>query len=228
MILGQPDDLLRIALSRGTQTNEPGRCATLLPLLCLLPQPLALLEVGASVGLCLFRTGTAMPSTARFCEAAPSGRRSSCTARRRALCRYPMPFPAWHGAQDWTQIRLMSTTRNSSSGSSCWSGPPSTPGLRDCGSRWISSRRRSFIWKRETSMPTTWTDRAHGHPRTRHSSCSTRRSCPARWTRNGETPSPGGSATWPISGFRTSHRCCSANLAANWPASGQAATSCWP
>jgi hypothetical protein len=38
---------------RGTQTNEPGRCATLLPILAGLPQPLALIEVGASAGLCL-------------------------------------------------------------------------------------------------------------------------------------------------------------------------------
>ena len=43
-----------IALARATQTNEPGRCATLLPVLASLPQPLALLEVGASAGLCLF------------------------------------------------------------------------------------------------------------------------------------------------------------------------------
>lgn len=40
-------------LARTTQTNEAGRCATLLPLLAQLPQPLALLEVGASAGLCL-------------------------------------------------------------------------------------------------------------------------------------------------------------------------------
>jgi hypothetical protein len=40
-------------LARSTQTNEPGRCATLLPVLARLPQPLALLEVGASAGLCL-------------------------------------------------------------------------------------------------------------------------------------------------------------------------------
>ena len=40
-------------LSHATQTNEVARCATLLPLLVQLPQPLALLEVGASAGLCL-------------------------------------------------------------------------------------------------------------------------------------------------------------------------------
>lgn len=42
-----------LMLSRSTQTNEPARCATLLPVLAQLPQPLALIEVGASAGLCL-------------------------------------------------------------------------------------------------------------------------------------------------------------------------------
>lgn len=39
---------------RATQTNEAGRCAVLLPVLAALPGPLALLEVGASAGLCLY------------------------------------------------------------------------------------------------------------------------------------------------------------------------------
>lgn len=39
---------------RRTQTNEAGRCAALLPVLASLPGPLALLEVGASAGLCLY------------------------------------------------------------------------------------------------------------------------------------------------------------------------------
>ncbi|MEU7905443.1 DUF2332 domain-containing protein [Actinoplanes sp. NPDC049118] len=39
---------------RATQTNEAGRCAALLPVLAALPGPLALLEVGASAGLCLY------------------------------------------------------------------------------------------------------------------------------------------------------------------------------
>jgi Uncharacterized protein conserved in bacteria (DUF2332) len=42
-----------VMMRRRAQTNEPARCATLLPLLALLPQPLALLEIGASAGLCL-------------------------------------------------------------------------------------------------------------------------------------------------------------------------------
>ncbi len=40
--------------TRATQTNEVGRCALLLPVLAALAQPLALLEVGTSAGLCLY------------------------------------------------------------------------------------------------------------------------------------------------------------------------------
>lgn len=48
------DAVAATARVRATQTNEPGRCATLLPLLAALPQPLALIEAGASAGLCLY------------------------------------------------------------------------------------------------------------------------------------------------------------------------------
>src|ERR1700730_14052353 len=47
------DELAGIILARRTQTNEPARCATLLPALALLPPPLAIVEVGASAGLTL-------------------------------------------------------------------------------------------------------------------------------------------------------------------------------
>lgn len=47
-------EIRAIALEHRTQTNEVGRCAVLVPLLASLPQPLALLEVGASAGLCLY------------------------------------------------------------------------------------------------------------------------------------------------------------------------------
>ncbi len=52
-VLDRWDDVAATMLARRTQTNEAGRCATLLPVLAALPQPLALLEVGASAGLCL-------------------------------------------------------------------------------------------------------------------------------------------------------------------------------
>jgi hypothetical protein len=45
--------LARVIRARRTQTNEPARCATLLPALAQLPPPLALIEVGASAGLTL-------------------------------------------------------------------------------------------------------------------------------------------------------------------------------
>ena len=50
----QPADLARVMRTRTTQTNLPARCATLLPVLAALPQPLVLVEVGASAGLCLY------------------------------------------------------------------------------------------------------------------------------------------------------------------------------
>lgn len=53
VVLERADDLTAIMRVRRTQTNEPGRCAVLLPLLARLLGPLALLEVGASAGLCL-------------------------------------------------------------------------------------------------------------------------------------------------------------------------------
>jgi hypothetical protein len=52
-VVGHMEDLRQLMTSRSTQTNEPGRCAVLLPLLAALTQPIGLLEVGASAGLCL-------------------------------------------------------------------------------------------------------------------------------------------------------------------------------
>lgn len=46
-------ELAEVMRSRRTQTNEAARCATLLPALCTLPEPLALIEVGAAAGLTL-------------------------------------------------------------------------------------------------------------------------------------------------------------------------------
>lgn len=47
------DEVGAVIQSRMTQTNEVARCAVLLPALAQLPEPLALVEVGASAGLCL-------------------------------------------------------------------------------------------------------------------------------------------------------------------------------
>jgi hypothetical protein len=47
------DTVEPVVLARSTQTNEPGRCASLLPALARIDGPLALIEVGAAAGLCL-------------------------------------------------------------------------------------------------------------------------------------------------------------------------------
>jgi hypothetical protein len=48
------DEIADAAATRSTQTNEPRRCAALLPALGLVTGPIALVELGASAGLCLF------------------------------------------------------------------------------------------------------------------------------------------------------------------------------
>jgi hypothetical protein len=53
VVRARAEALRVLMLARTTQTNEPACCAVLLPVLARLPQPLALIEVGASAWLCL-------------------------------------------------------------------------------------------------------------------------------------------------------------------------------
>jgi hypothetical protein len=53
-VLSDGDQLRATMLARATQTNEPARCAALLPALTMIGGPLALVEVGTSAGLCLY------------------------------------------------------------------------------------------------------------------------------------------------------------------------------
>lgn len=53
-LLGDDGSIRATILARATQTNEVGRLATLLPAFGAFEGPLALLEVGASAGLCLY------------------------------------------------------------------------------------------------------------------------------------------------------------------------------
>lgn len=53
-VLDDADRVREEVLTRSTQTNEPARCAALLRALADLAGPLALIEVGASAGLCLY------------------------------------------------------------------------------------------------------------------------------------------------------------------------------
>ncbi|WP_217181058.1 DUF2332 domain-containing protein [Streptomyces sp. AC495_CC817] len=47
-------DVVSVVMTRATQTNEAARCAVLLPVLSRIEGPLALIEAGASAGLCLY------------------------------------------------------------------------------------------------------------------------------------------------------------------------------
>jgi hypothetical protein len=53
-LLGDDGTIRDTILSRATQTNEVGRLATLTPAFAMFEGPLALVEVGASAGLCLY------------------------------------------------------------------------------------------------------------------------------------------------------------------------------
>lgn len=53
LVLEHREQVAAIMATRTTQTNQPARCATLLPAMAQINGPLALLEVGASAGLCL-------------------------------------------------------------------------------------------------------------------------------------------------------------------------------
>ena len=53
LVSRRPAELAQLILTQRTQTNEPARCALLLPALAQLQQPLALIEAGASAGLTL-------------------------------------------------------------------------------------------------------------------------------------------------------------------------------
>ncbi|MDN3311051.1 DUF2332 domain-containing protein [Microbacterium oryzae] len=53
-VLAHADEIVGECARRSLQTNEPLRCAALLPALSLVDGPIALLELGASGGLCLY------------------------------------------------------------------------------------------------------------------------------------------------------------------------------
>jgi hypothetical protein len=53
LVASRADELATTMRARRTQTNEAARCATLLPALATIHGPVALIEVGASAGLCL-------------------------------------------------------------------------------------------------------------------------------------------------------------------------------
>jgi hypothetical protein len=110
LVKRRSEEIAEAVAVRSTQTNEPARCATLLPALARLPQPLALLEVGAAAGLCLLPDYYGYDYDGRFvaptasCEVEPP--RFCC----RAGAGTPLPprnvEVVWRGGLDLNPVDL--------------------------------------------------------------------------------------------------------------------------
>jgi hypothetical protein len=99
-----------LMLARTTQTNEPGRCSVLLPVLAQLPAPLALLEVGASAGLCLIPDRYGYDYGAQRIEPAASAGGAApvfpCATRGAVPLPSRVPQIAWRAGLDLNPIDL--------------------------------------------------------------------------------------------------------------------------
>ena len=96
VLLDRRREVAAVMHSRSTQTNEPARCAVLLPALARLPPPLALIEVGASAGLTLLPDVYGYDYGGRRIEPAdPAAPVLACRPRG------PVPVPAAVPAVAW-------------------------------------------------------------------------------------------------------------------------------
>jgi hypothetical protein len=96
LVGSSPAELAAVITTRRAQTNEPGRCAILLPALAQLRPPLALIEVGASAGLNLLADHYSYDyGGRRLVGTDPAGPTLRCEPRG------PVPVPAAVPAIAW-------------------------------------------------------------------------------------------------------------------------------
>ena len=95
VLLEQEPYVRATVMARATQTNEVGRLATLVPVLALVEGPLALVEVGASAGLCLF------PDRYDYAWPPLGGLRGSGGPVLTAQASGPLPLPVRHPEVAW-------------------------------------------------------------------------------------------------------------------------------
>lgn len=109
MVARRADKLRATMLTRTTQTNEPARCAVVLPLLAALPQPLALVEVGASAGLCLLpdRYGYDW-GRSRLAPSDPAAPVFSCAVTGPASLPTALPRIVWRAGLDLNPLDVAS------------------------------------------------------------------------------------------------------------------------
>jgi hypothetical protein len=102
-------ELSAVMLARRTQTNEPARCATLLPALAQLPPPLALIEVGASAGLTLlFDRYSYDYAGHRIAGQDPQAPVLRCTPRGPAPLPAQLPAITWRAGLDLNPLDVTS------------------------------------------------------------------------------------------------------------------------
>ena len=110
LIARNHESIRALVLTRSTQTNEPGRCATLLPALNTLRQPLALLEVGASAGLCLLPDRYSYDYGGQSLKAASPGGSAipvfPCSANKATPVPATMPEIIWRAGLDLYPVNL--------------------------------------------------------------------------------------------------------------------------
>lgn len=126
-LLDQPEVVRATMLARGTQTNEPARCAVLLPVLARLPQPLALLEVGASAGLCLLPDRYTYDYDGRILRppnADPSTPVFACRTRGSAPVPAEVPPVVWRAGIDLDPIDLRNDVQAAWLETLVWPGEP--------------------------------------------------------------------------------------------------------
>lgn len=100
------DAVVAECLARSVQTNEPLRCAALLPALSRIDGPIALLEIGASAGLCLYpdrysyRYRGAQDDTRVDPDAGPSTVELVCDVRGERMPLVRSPEVVWRAGID--------------------------------------------------------------------------------------------------------------------------------
>jgi hypothetical protein len=109
MVSRSPAELAQVISARRTQTNEPARCAVLLPALAQLPQPLALIEVGASAGLNLLLDRYSYDYAGhRLTGRDPDGPTLRCQPRGPVPLPARMPEIAWRAGLDLHPLHITS------------------------------------------------------------------------------------------------------------------------
>jgi len=105
LVREDPAALAEVMLARRTQTNEPARCATLLPALAQLAPPLALIEVGASAGLTLlFDRYSYDYAGHRIAGSDPDAPTLRCAPRGPVPLPERLPAIAWRAGLDLTPL----------------------------------------------------------------------------------------------------------------------------